>query len=335
MVGVLPPDRLKSQAHPDVIVSVIISTRNGSRILRDVLADLLNGTRKPNEIVVLDQSDDDLTRNLVSEVQNSDKGQHVRYVASDRPGLCAHRNDAIRAAKGDFIASVDDDISVDENWLARMLDEWVGNWDKKPVLITGRILPDPGVEDTTLITATRTDSARHVYAGQPRMFNVLVGGQFGASRELYESLSPVPFDERLGVGSQFPGGDDDEFAYRVMKAGWPVVYEPSIVVVHRARPTTKWRHMMFTRAIGGGASMAKHVLRGDMFVLFKFFEFVVTQIVKSVKMIFTEGEPKASGCFVASVGATYGFLAWIVAQHTGRLILEDGLEQFENENVRS
>jgi hypothetical protein len=92
---------------------------------------------------------------------------------------------------------------------------------------------------------------------------------------------------------------------------------------------------MFTRAIGTGASMAKHVLRGDMHVLFKFLEFVVTQIVKSVKTVFTEGEPKASGCFVASVGAVYGFLAWIVAQLTGRLIMEDGLEQFENENASS
>lgn len=318
-----------SRPHSDVLVSVIISTRNGSRVLRDVLLRLLGGSRPPDEIVVLDQSDDDLTRNVVSEIQATEANSQVRYVASERPGLCAHRNDAIRAATGEFIGSVDDDILVDERWLERMLDEWTAHWERAPVLITGQILPDPEAVEPELITATRQEPDRRVHVGRPQLFNVLIGGQFGAPRSLFERLEPVPFDERLGVGSQFPGGDDDEFAYRVMKAGIPIVYEPSIKVIHRARPTYRWRHMMFTRAIGTGASMAKHLGQGDLRVLLMLLEFLATQLVKTVKVGLREGEPKGSGCLLAFFGAIYGFMAWLFAQATGRLILEDGLAAFE------
>ena len=178
-------ESMSNTTFPEISASVVISTRNGSREIVRVLEALLSGTRIPDEVIVLDQSDDDATERLVEEVSRGSNGERIRYVANDREGLCAHRNDAISESRGEFVASVDDDIVVDGYWLERMLGEWVNTWNKQPVLITGQIRPAPILDPLDRITAIRIDEQRKVYSGKPSLMNVLIGGQFGASREVF------------------------------------------------------------------------------------------------------------------------------------------------------
>lgn len=307
-------------ASRDTRVSVIIATRNGSREIARVLRALLGGTRAPDEIIVLDQSDDDKTEIQVDQVRNEASASIIRYVPNARPGLCAHRNDAIAETTGDFIASVDDDIVVEPDWLAAMLLEWELQWKHGDVVITGQIKPAPHLKSTKFITALKTVQHRIVYEGRPRVGNVLVGGQFGTSRKVLELLIPAPFDESLGVGSQFPGADDDEFAYRVLKLGVPVVYEPKIQVLHYALPIKKWRTMHFTRAIGIGAAMSKHAYGGDLRMIPDLIAYNLIQLGKSLKSLLKLDEPECTARIGAAVGATYGYFGWIIAKLTNTLL---------------
>ena len=121
------------------------------------------------------------------------------------------------------------------------------------------------------------------------------------------------------MGSQFPGADDDEFAYRVMKLGFPIIYEPSIFVEHYTLPVKNWRRMKFGRAIGTGASMAKHTLRGDWRAAISLIEYSAVQIAKSVQGLLRFSGLEASSRFVAFVGAFYGYAGWMLASATKRL----------------
>jgi hypothetical protein len=302
-----------------VAVSVIIATRNGSREILRSLSSLLAGAVVPDEIVVLDQSDDDRTKRKVAEARALPGGERIRYIYSTRPGLCAHRNDAISAARGAFIASIDDDVAVPADWLQNMLREWDEGWNRQDVLITGRILRGPEIGPDDLVTAIVESEQRRVTCGRPIPCGILVGAQFGAPRSLFDRLQPMPFDERLGVGARYSGADDDEFAYRVQALGVPIVYEPSIWCTHHTVRVSGWRRMTYTRAIGTGAAMAKHFLASDRRMLLELAHYVVVQWAKAGKAAFKLQEPEGSSRLLASVGVLWGFLKWSLEHATGRL----------------
>ena len=291
--------------------SVVIPTRNGSCKIKRAMIALLKGTRVPDEIVILDQSDDDATQREVANVQALPGGSIIRYVPTTRSGLCAHRNDAIREATGEFIASIDDDVAVDSQWAERMLSEWVHVWKKEPVLISGRVLPDPEFESEALVKAIRLSEKRTVFKDKPQVSNVMVGAHFGASHEIFEKLEPFPFDERLGAGSRFRCADDGEFAYRVLKAGFPVVYEPSIVVTHYTKRVSGWRVARYNMAIGYGAALAKHVLEGDINMLGEFVKALIIHFGKGVRALLLGKEPEGTARLLACPGLVFGFLGWI------------------------
>jgi glycosyltransferase involved in cell wall biosynthesis len=98
-------------------VSVVVPTRNRARYLRTSLASLLRQTvDEPFEVIVADDASTDETPRLAAELG-------VLLVRHDSPeGPNAARNTGIRAASGDLIAFVDDDVAAPDGWLAALLE---------------------------------------------------------------------------------------------------------------------------------------------------------------------------------------------------------------------
>lgn len=297
--------------YEDIRVSVAIPTRNRSQKIQPTLQSILMGSRCPDEIVVFDQSDDDSTHKQVEKMQLITKGDRIRYVSSEHHGVGANRNDALRAVNGDFIAFCDDDICVGKAWLESMLHEWVVVWGRAPVVITGRILPDPEFEPGAPVPGIRLNETRMVFRNKIPSVDILFGGHFGASRELFANLGPAPFDESLGPGAQFPGADDEDFGYRVLKAGFPIVYEPSIVATHHPG-NQSWRHMRYTHAVGYGAFIAKHTLQGDIAIFWRLGYAFIVHLVKSVRAYLHAQELEGSARLLSSAGLIIGFLSWVI-----------------------
>jgi glycosyltransferase involved in cell wall biosynthesis len=85
-------------------VSVIIPTYNGGEHLLDAVNSVLQQTYAPLEIIVVDDgSQEDILRIL------SPVSQRIMYIRQDNAGPAAARNSGIRAARGEFIAFLDDD----------------------------------------------------------------------------------------------------------------------------------------------------------------------------------------------------------------------------------
>jgi GT2 family glycosyltransferase len=76
------------------------------------------------------------------------------------------------------------------------------------------------------------------------------------------------FDVRLGPGTRFPGAEDNEFAYRLMSAGHRIIYVHDSVSYHRGwRDTTAYVRLYRGYGRGQGAFYAKHLVKGDLFLL--------------------------------------------------------------------
>ena len=88
-------------------------------------------------------------------------------------------------------------------------------------------------------------------------------------KSAYELIGP--FDIRLGAGSGFaPAGEEEDYCYRCLSAGYAVVETPSIVVQHfgaRATSTGDARTLLEGYAFSGGALAMKLVRTGDTVAL--------------------------------------------------------------------
>jgi GT2 family glycosyltransferase len=98
--------------------SVVVCTASHERapLLRACIRSLLAGTRVPEEIVVVVDQNPSLSAELSSTLPGS-----VRLWATARPGLSEARNVGLRECSCDIVAFVDDDATVEPDWLASLL----------------------------------------------------------------------------------------------------------------------------------------------------------------------------------------------------------------------
>jgi GT2 family glycosyltransferase len=190
----------------------------------------------------------------------------VRYCMEPKPGLDFARNRAVQESSAELLAFLDDDVVVDAYWFQALRDAWAANPDAAAV--TGPILP--------LELETTAQIAFEKMGGFGRGFERIRfgavsadsptypcgAGMFGAGanmafrRAVLQELGG--FDDALDTGAPLPGGGDLDIFYRIVRAGYVLVREPSFVVYHQHRRDYRaLRHQMWTWGLGSMAFLAK------------------------------------------------------------------------------
>ncbi|MFW6059577.1 MAG: glycosyltransferase family 2 protein [Phycisphaeraceae bacterium] len=85
-------------------VSVIIPVYNGQRYLAEAIESVLNQSRPPDEIIVVDDGSTDGTAQIVQGF-----GDRLIYAHQEQAGVSAARNHGLRLATGDLVAFLDAD----------------------------------------------------------------------------------------------------------------------------------------------------------------------------------------------------------------------------------
>ena len=98
-------------------ISVVIITRNRAEWLRDALNSVVRQSRRPDEVVVVDNASEDYTKDVVATFVDR---LNIKYVYESVRGIPSARNAGVRNATGDIIAFIDDDCVADEDWLKYM-----------------------------------------------------------------------------------------------------------------------------------------------------------------------------------------------------------------------
>ncbi|MDQ3704900.1 MAG: glycosyltransferase [Chloroflexota bacterium] len=112
-------------------VSAIITTYNYGRFIAGAIDSVLNQTRRPDEVVVVDDGSTDDTASIVAGYES----HGVRYIYQPNAGAGAARNMGIQATSGKLIAFLD----ADDRWLPNKLELQLAHLRRHPTagLITG------------------------------------------------------------------------------------------------------------------------------------------------------------------------------------------------------
>jgi hypothetical protein len=98
-------------------ISVAVVTSDRSHQLKRCLDSLTRLSRLPEELIIVDSGRDPLAPSTVEQYQSYFP---IRYLCHEKSGVASARNIAVQAAKGEIITFVDDDVSVEPEWLQRI-----------------------------------------------------------------------------------------------------------------------------------------------------------------------------------------------------------------------
>lgn len=222
-------------------VSVCICTYNGANRISEVLAALAAQTdASPRwEVVVIDNASTDNTSDVVRACFARGLQSRGRLLHEAQPGQMFARRAAARAARGEFVAFLDDDNVPASDYIERLR----AFLPRHPRLgiVGGRVRASWIGEPTPIGRAVANFALAICDRGdQAFAYREVVEGPAGAGLVIRTQLLRAIFAEpafagRVAgrVGGGFVGGDDIALVIRAHQLGYEVWYEPSLVIDHR------------------------------------------------------------------------------------------------------
>jgi glucosyl-dolichyl phosphate glucuronosyltransferase len=221
-------------------ISVIIATYNRCESLKETLTTLLNQKCSPElsyEVIVSDNNSKDRTKEVVESYRalfEQSGPKTVRYVFEPKQGKSFALNRAIKEARGDIVAFTDDDVLVDQSWLASIQECFtVYSCDA----VGGRVLPlypkrtPRWIKDNSRILAgpiVMYDYGEGTIAYRKPVFE-FIGANFAFKKELFSECGVFRTD--IGPGRDTMG-DDCEYISRLYKKHKVLYYCGQALIWH-------------------------------------------------------------------------------------------------------
>jgi GT2 family glycosyltransferase len=211
----------------------VVVNWNRKELLRACLASVARQTGVAFETIVVDNGSTDGSADLAER----EFGARVIRNAENR-GFCEANNQGIAAARGEFIALLNNDAEAEPGWLAALHRACSAR-------------PDVGMAASKVLVwedPRRIDKAGHLIfpdgQNRGRGSGALDQGQYGREEEVLwpDGCAAMYRQEMLGrIGGFdedfFAYGDDAELGLRARIAGWKCVYTPGAVVRHHRGAT--------------------------------------------------------------------------------------------------
>jgi glycosyltransferase involved in cell wall biosynthesis len=216
-------------------ITVILCTYNRYEMLRKALESLADSILPEFvswEILVVDNNSGDQTGEIVKDFCRRYPNR-FRYLFEPRQGKSYALNSGIREARGDVLAFVDDDVTVESTWLRNLTadlcgGEWAG--------AGGRILPQwPCAPPSWLPENEWYGMAPLAMFDMGPAAGSLTNPPFGTNMAFHRWVFEKHGGFRTDLGPQ-PNSEirneDTEFGGRLLAAGERIKYEPTAVVHH-------------------------------------------------------------------------------------------------------
>lgn len=101
------------------MISVLMLTYNRENLVRRAIESILAQTYKDFEFIIVDNGSSDKSGEISDEYAKND--ERIRVIHRERGTISAGRNTALDAAKGDYIAFIDDDDFTEPDYLEFLL----------------------------------------------------------------------------------------------------------------------------------------------------------------------------------------------------------------------
>ncbi len=228
-------------------VSINLVTWNGARYIENCLRSVMNQTFKDYSIVIIDNGSTDQTLELIDE-----RYPHLKIIKhKENFGFAKAHNQAIHWTKSDYVLCLNQDVELDENFLAEM----VRFMDSQPMVGTAsaKVLRLQEGERTNYIDTLGLKIFKNF-----RVIDMASGevdeGQYDVSEEVFGVSGAVPFFRRKALEeaiyqqeyfdeSFFSYKEDVDLAFRLRLVGWRSWRVPKAVAYHDRTVTTPVNRM--------------------------------------------------------------------------------------------
>ena len=244
-------------------VSIIITARNEEKYLPMLFEDILNQTYPLQniEVVLMDSNSTDNTRKLMEEFKNNNESLSVQIVTNERQIQAAGFNEGVKHATGDVVLKIDAHSRIPQDFVQKNVNEIIAGafvcGGNRPTVVDS----DDDFSKTLHIveeSALGSSIANYRKSNVKRKVTSIFHGMY--RKEVFEKVGLA--DERL------LRTEDNEFHYRVRKAGYDIIFNPEIESYQYIRPTfTKMIQQKF--ANGYWIGLTSHICR-DCLSLFHF-----------------------------------------------------------------
>ena len=244
-------------------VSIIITARNEEKYLPMLFKDILNQTYPLQniEVVLMDSNSKDNTRTLMEEFKTNNESLSVQIVTNERQIQAAGFNEGVKHATGDVVLKIDAHSRIPADFVQKNVNEIIAGafvcGGNRPTVVDS----DDDFSKTLHIveeSALGSSIANYRKSNVKRKVNSIFHGMY--RKEVFEKVGLA--DERL------LRTEDNEFHYRVRKAGYDIIFNPEIESYQYIRPTfTKMIQQKF--ANGYWIGLTSHICR-DCLSLFHF-----------------------------------------------------------------
>ena len=244
-------------------VNIIITARNEEKYLPMLFEDILNQTfpLQNIEVVLMDSNSTDNTRLVMEEFKKNNETLSVQIVTNERQIQAAGFNEGVKHATGDVVLKIDAHSRIPADFVQKNVDEILAGayvcGGNRPTVVDSA---DDFSKTLHIVeeSALGSSIANYRKSDVKRKVNSIFHGMY--RKEVFDKVGLA--DERL------LRTEDNEFHYRVRKAGYDIIFNPEIESYQYIRPTfTKMIQQKF--ANGYWIGLTSHVCR-DCLSLFHF-----------------------------------------------------------------
>jgi cellulose synthase/poly-beta-1,6-N-acetylglucosamine synthase-like glycosyltransferase len=232
-------------------MSLVIPTL-GRPILEQCLYWILIGSSWPACLIVVEQGSNPDVAGWLERTRQI--GVPVKHILSMQHGRSAGINRGLEQADTHFVAITDDDCFVSEDWLMKMADKLRRN---PEAVVTGQV--EAAGQDMIVVVDSKVPSIQ----SRPKLkFDAMSGGNMGTSLGVFRKVGLFQEDPVMATA------EDAEWAYRALRKGITIQYEPEVVLAHFGwRDESKRLQQYRQYALSHGGFYGKYLRRGDMFIL--------------------------------------------------------------------
>lgn len=212
-------------------ISVVIPTWNRADLLRSVLANLEEQTKRPDEVVVVDNGSRDSSVGIA-------RSYGARIIAyPENRGFAVAVNDGIRQSTGDWILILNNDVVLQPDWIERLT---ASVWNGNSSFGVGKLLRPDGSDE---IDGSWDLISRAAYAWRCG-YGKKDGSVWSSRRTIhFAPMTAALFSRKVfeSVGlleTRFESYYEDvDFGVRCALAGVTGTYEPAAVATHMSKTT--------------------------------------------------------------------------------------------------
>lgn len=233
-------------------LTVVVPTV-GRQVLARTLRTLAAGSRHPAAVLIVDQSGGGATDAIRAATEAG--LDEVTLIRSHGHGPAEARNRGFERAETTYIAAIDDDCEPAPDWTERIS----GHLREHPQeVITGQVRgATTGTAPSLITTPWEVRYTRPLRDRDP-----LYTGNMGVARTVFEHVGP--FDEHPAL---WWAAEDNDWAYRALRAGVPIRYVPDTIVSHLDwRSDAALEDVLRRYARGQGGFYGRHLRTGDPFI---------------------------------------------------------------------